>query len=193
MTASRRSARGRRRGQRARDVHRPAAYGTPRPAEEMAAIAVYLASDEASYTTGRPSSPTVASPSRATSRGSIMLRIRRQPQFPVHGAAAARALSRRRPRLASRLWRCSDPYEASRSEIAARLKANGLTLALLNISAGNAAAGERGLAALPGREDDFEATLKRALTMPRLRPARRLHLLRWLRAPRRATRHLCSN
>ena len=44
----------------------------------------------------------------------------------------------------------TNPYEASAAEIAARLKANGLTLALFNTPAGDAAKGERGLAALPG-------------------------------------------
>jgi len=56
-----------------------------------------------------------------------------------------------------------NPYEASVADIAARLKANGLTPALFNIPAGNPAAGERGLAAIPGREKDFAADLQTAL------------------------------
>ena len=39
-------------------------------------------------------------------------------------------------------------YEASAEDVAARLKANGLTLALFNTPGGNAEAGERGLGAL---------------------------------------------
>jgi hydroxypyruvate isomerase len=56
-----------------------------------------------------------------------------------------------------------NPYEASANEIATRLKAHGLTLALFNTSAGDAAKGERGRAALTGREKDFAADLETAL------------------------------
>ncbi len=42
-----------------------------------------------------------------------------------------------------------NPYEAPAAEVAARLKANGLTLALFNTPAGDAAAGERGRRRLP--------------------------------------------
>ena len=56
-----------------------------------------------------------------------------------------------------------NPYEASAGEIAARLKANGLTLALINTSAGDGAKGERGRSALAGREKDFDADLETAL------------------------------
>ncbi len=56
-----------------------------------------------------------------------------------------------------------NPYEASASEIAAKLKANGLTLALINTSAGDGAKGERGRSALAGREKDFDADLEAAL------------------------------
>ncbi len=56
-----------------------------------------------------------------------------------------------------------NPYEAPAADIAARLKSNGLALALFNISAGDAAAGERGRSALAGREKDFDADLETAL------------------------------
>jgi 2-dehydrotetronate isomerase len=56
-----------------------------------------------------------------------------------------------------------NPYEGSASDIAARLKGNGLTLALINTTAGDAAKGERGRSALAGREKDFEADMERAL------------------------------
>ena len=56
-----------------------------------------------------------------------------------------------------------NPYEASAGEIAAKLKANGLTLALINTSPGDAARGERGRSALAGREKDFDADLEAAL------------------------------
>ena len=56
-----------------------------------------------------------------------------------------------------------NPYEASAGEIAAKLKANGLALALINTSAGDAAKGERGRSALAGREKDFDADMEAAL------------------------------
>ena len=46
------------------------------------------------------------------------------------------------------------PYEHAAAEIAARLKGNGLTQALFNLPPGDWAAGERGLAAIPGRQAD---------------------------------------
>jgi hydroxypyruvate isomerase len=67
-------------------------------------------------------------------------------------------------------------YEATAEEAAARLKGNGLTLALFNMPAGNAAAGERGLAALPGREKDFWAAFETALRYAEVTGGRRIHL-----------------
>ncbi|KWR87929.1 2-oxo-tetronate isomerase [Cupriavidus sp. IDO] len=55
------------------------------------------------------------------------------------------------------------PYEHPASEIRARLDANGLTQALFNAPPGDWAAGERGVAALPGREADFRDAFGRAL------------------------------
>jgi 2-dehydrotetronate isomerase len=68
-------------------------------------------------------------------------------------------------------------YEATAEDIAARLKANGLTLALFNTPAGNAAAGERGLAALAGREKDFWAAFEMALKYADITGGRRIHLV----------------
>ena len=56
-----------------------------------------------------------------------------------------------------------NPYEASASDIAARLEGNGLTLALINTTPGDAAKGERGRSALAGREKDFDADMETAL------------------------------
>ncbi|HWE19030.1 MAG TPA: 2-oxo-tetronate isomerase [Hyphomicrobiaceae bacterium] len=67
-------------------------------------------------------------------------------------------------------------YDAAAEEVAARLKANGLTLALFNIPSGNAAAGERGLAALAGREGDFWAAFETALRYADATGGRRIHL-----------------
>ena len=55
------------------------------------------------------------------------------------------------------------PYEWPADEIAARLKANGLTQALFNLPPGDWTKGERGLAAMPGREKEFEAAMRQAL------------------------------
>jgi len=55
------------------------------------------------------------------------------------------------------------PYEHPAAEIRARLDVNGLTQALFNAPPGDWAAGERGVAALPGREADFRDAFGRAL------------------------------
>src|SRR5437879_11866070 len=47
------------------------------------------------------------------------------------------------------------PYDHPHEAIAERLKRNHLTLALFNTVPGDWAGGERGLAALPGREQEF--------------------------------------
>jgi 2-dehydrotetronate isomerase len=56
-----------------------------------------------------------------------------------------------------------NPYEASASDLAARVKGNRLALALINTTAGDAAKGERGRSALGGREKDFDADIETAL------------------------------
>ena len=58
---------------------------------------------------------------------------------------------------------CQFPYEVGADELEARLDHAGLDLVLLNTPAGDFAAGERGLAGLPGREGGFRAGLERAL------------------------------
>ncbi len=55
------------------------------------------------------------------------------------------------------------PYEHPASEIRRRLDANGLSQALFNMSPGDWAKGERGLAALPGRQSEFAEGISRAL------------------------------
>jgi 2-dehydrotetronate isomerase len=68
-------------------------------------------------------------------------------------------------------------YDATSEQVVARLKGNGLTLALFNMPAGNATAGERGLTALPGREEDFWAAFETALRYADATGGRRIHLL----------------
>jgi 2-dehydrotetronate isomerase len=72
---------------------------------------------------------------------------------------------------------CLNPYEAPAEAIAERLERHGLTLALFNLPSGDRAAGERGHAALPGRERDFMAGVEQALGYARATGARRIHVL----------------
>ena len=69
------------------------------------------------------------------------------------------------------------PYDHPPAEIAARLDDNGLSQALFNLSPGDWDAGERGLAALPGREDDFRRSVDTALRYADALGCRRLHVL----------------
>jgi hydroxypyruvate isomerase len=69
------------------------------------------------------------------------------------------------------------PYDHAPEEIAARLERNGLTLANFNMPPGNWAAGERGMAALPGREREFRAGVETALSYARATNAPRIHAM----------------
>jgi hydroxypyruvate isomerase len=55
------------------------------------------------------------------------------------------------------------PYELPAPEVARLLRANALENALFNLPPGDWAAGERGLASLPGREADFRASVEVAV------------------------------
>lgn len=55
------------------------------------------------------------------------------------------------------------PYDHAPAEVAGWLKENGLINALFNMPPGNWAAGERGLASLPGREEEFRTGVATAL------------------------------
>ena len=59
---------------------------------------------------------------------------------------------------------CQFPYEAPAAEIRARLDDLGLAMVLHNLPAGDWAAGDRGLACLPHRVDEFRAGVPRAIT-----------------------------
>ncbi|MDK1385227.1 hydroxypyruvate isomerase family protein [Sinorhizobium sp. 8-89] len=69
------------------------------------------------------------------------------------------------------------PYEAAPDAIAERLARNGLQQALFNLPPGNWAAGERGIAALPGRFDELTSGVERALDYAAATSAKRLHLM----------------
>jgi hydroxypyruvate isomerase len=72
---------------------------------------------------------------------------------------------------------CQFPYEAEAGEIRRRLDEAGLELVLLNTPPGDFAAGERGLAGLPGREADFRAALERALDYARTLRCGQIHVM----------------
>ena len=69
------------------------------------------------------------------------------------------------------------PYAYAPEAIAKLLERHGLTLALFNLPPGNWDAGERGLAALAGREQEFRASVLMALPYAEAAGARRLHLM----------------
>ncbi len=58
---------------------------------------------------------------------------------------------------------CQFPYELPKEDIAARLDKYGQKIVLFNVPAGNWAAGERGIACLPGREGEFQEGVGKAI------------------------------
>jgi hydroxypyruvate isomerase len=69
------------------------------------------------------------------------------------------------------------PYAHDASEIRARLAGNGLELALFNLPPGHWDKGERGFAAIPGREDEFAHAVDLALRTAGVLGCRRLHVM----------------
>ena len=72
---------------------------------------------------------------------------------------------------------CQFPYEVAAGELRQRLADAGVELILLNTPPGDFAAGERGLAGLPGREADFRAALERALEYAQALDCRQIHVM----------------
>src|SRR5260221_6208659 len=75
------------------------------------------------------------------------------------------------------------PYEAPAADIAAELKKHQLTQALFNLPPGDWSKGERGLAALPGREAEFSAALDKALDYAKVLECGTLHIMSGMVAP----------
>jgi len=75
------------------------------------------------------------------------------------------------------------PYEFDVREIRSRLDAHGLTLALFNAPPGDWAKGERGLASVPGCEEEFQASIRRALEYAAVLGNERLHIMAGLIEP----------
>lgn len=75
------------------------------------------------------------------------------------------------------------PYDYQPGEIKSRLDANGLTQALFNAPPGDWAAGERGIASLPGREDEFKRSIDTALEYASVIGNKTLHVMAGLIKP----------
>jgi 2-dehydrotetronate isomerase len=69
------------------------------------------------------------------------------------------------------------PYQFSPAEISSRLGATGLTAVLFNLPPGDFAKGERGIAALPGREKEFRDSVEQALEYAKSLEVPRLHVM----------------
>ena len=95
------------------------------------------------------------------------------------------------------------PYDHPTDEIAQQLQKNRLENVLFNMPPGDWARGERGLASLPGREEEFRESVDKAIAYARALGTPRLHVMAGLlpegaeRARHRATyianlRHACD-
>jgi hydroxypyruvate isomerase len=69
------------------------------------------------------------------------------------------------------------PYTADASELRRALQDAKSRLVLMNAPVGDFAGGEKGLAALPGREREFDASIERALDYARAVDAPRVHVM----------------
>ena len=69
------------------------------------------------------------------------------------------------------------PYEHPAAEIATRLKDNGLAQVLFNAPPGDWTQGERGMAALPGRQGEFRDAIRIALDYAAALECPRLHVM----------------
>jgi hydroxypyruvate isomerase len=69
------------------------------------------------------------------------------------------------------------PYDVPASDVAATARRTGVTLLGINTAPGNFAAGERGLGAVPGREQDFQATVDQAVEYCRRSGATAIHVM----------------
>lgn len=69
------------------------------------------------------------------------------------------------------------PYEYEAADLRARLNATGMKLVLFNTAQGNWTAGERGIAALAGREAEFDAAIDAAAGYARVLGNRLIHVM----------------
>src|SRR3977135_4272357 len=69
------------------------------------------------------------------------------------------------------------PYPYPKEDLAERLQANGLTQVLHNLTAGDWAKGERGIACIPGRDAEFREGVDRAIEYATALQCLQLHCL----------------
>jgi hydroxypyruvate isomerase len=69
------------------------------------------------------------------------------------------------------------PYDYPPEQVAGWLRETGLEVVLFNLPPGDWAAGERGLASLPGREDEFRAGVERGLAYALALGVPRVHMM----------------
>ena len=78
---------------------------------------------------------------------------------------------------------CQFPYDAPAAEIRARLDDLGLAMVLHNLPAGDWTAGDRGLACLPQRVDEFRAGVPRAIAYAHALGVKQVNCLAGIAAP----------
>lgn len=75
------------------------------------------------------------------------------------------------------------PYDYPADDLARKIQDNGLDVALFNCPPGDWSSGERGIAALSGREAEFRTAIDTALTYANVLGARRLHVMAGIADP----------
>jgi len=75
------------------------------------------------------------------------------------------------------------PYEYPGAELKARLRGNGLEMVLFDAPMGDWNAGDRGLAAVPGREQEFRASLPHAAAYAQVLDCELVHVMAGVVAP----------
>lgn len=75
------------------------------------------------------------------------------------------------------------PYDHSPEDVGKAVSGNGLEVSVFNLFPGDWSAGDRGLAALPGREADFKASVARALPYAEAVGTPHLHAMAGIAAP----------
>ncbi|MBA3626012.1 MAG: hydroxypyruvate isomerase family protein [Methylibium sp.] len=78
---------------------------------------------------------------------------------------------------------CQFPYQHPAAALSERLASAGLPLVLMNAPPGDWAGGERGLACLPGRSDDFRRSVDQALVYAQDVDCPRVHVMAGCLAP----------
>lgn len=85
------------------------------------------------------------------------------------------------------------PYDYEPAALRAKLDAHGLSLVLFNTAQGDWAQGERGIAALPGREAEFDAAISKAARYARALGNKLIHVMAGLEAQGAARETFVSN